>query len=47
VPIAVSPNPHNIHYLQTKRDKLGHLTILRKPKEGGDSKEETGNAGGG
>ncbi len=25
VPIKVKPNPHNAHYLKTKRDKLGHL----------------------
>ncbi len=25
VPIRVKPNPHNVRYLQTKRDKLGHL----------------------
>ncbi len=25
LPIKVKPNPHNAHYLQTKRDKLGHL----------------------
>jgi len=25
VPIKVNPNPHNARYLNTKRDKLGHL----------------------
>jgi 3,4-dihydroxy 2-butanone 4-phosphate synthase / GTP cyclohydrolase II len=25
VPIRVKPNPHNLHYLRTKREKLGHL----------------------
>jgi 3,4-dihydroxy 2-butanone 4-phosphate synthase/GTP cyclohydrolase II len=25
VPIRVKPNPHNLHYLKTKREKLGHL----------------------
>ena len=25
VPIRIAPNPHNEKYLQTKRDKLGHL----------------------
>lgn len=25
VPIRVPPNPHNAHYLKTKREKLGHL----------------------
>lgn len=24
VPIRIDPNPHNEHYLQTKRDRLGH-----------------------
>lgn len=28
VPIPVTPNPHNRRYLQTKRDKLGHLLPL-------------------
>ena len=28
VPITVSPNPHNIRYLQTKRDRMGHTTLL-------------------
>jgi 3,4-dihydroxy 2-butanone 4-phosphate synthase/GTP cyclohydrolase II len=25
VPIQVAPNPHNLRYLKTKKDKLGHL----------------------
>ena len=25
VPIEIPPNAHNLRYLQTKRDKLGHL----------------------
>jgi 3,4-dihydroxy 2-butanone 4-phosphate synthase/GTP cyclohydrolase II len=25
VPIQISPNPHNVKYLKTKREKLGHL----------------------
>jgi 3,4-dihydroxy 2-butanone 4-phosphate synthase/GTP cyclohydrolase II len=25
VPILVEPNPHNVRYLETKRDKLGHI----------------------
>jgi 3,4-dihydroxy 2-butanone 4-phosphate synthase/GTP cyclohydrolase II len=29
VPIEIKPNPHNVHYLQTKRDKLGH-SILKQ-----------------
>jgi 3,4-dihydroxy 2-butanone 4-phosphate synthase/GTP cyclohydrolase II len=30
VPLAVEPNPHNRKYLDTKRDKLGHL--LERPE---------------
>ncbi len=29
VPIEIASNPHNLRYLQTKRDKMGH-TILKK-----------------
>ena len=36
IPIASSPNPHNIRYLQTKRDKMGHATLL---DEGGQGSE--------
>jgi 3,4-dihydroxy 2-butanone 4-phosphate synthase/GTP cyclohydrolase II len=25
IPIVAQPNPHNMHYLKTKRDKLGHM----------------------
>ena len=25
VPIEVTPNPHNVRYLRTKREKMGHL----------------------
>jgi len=25
VPLTVEPNPHNKKYLETKRDKMGHL----------------------
>ncbi|KPJ51087.1 MAG: hypothetical protein AMJ38_01070 [Dehalococcoidia bacterium DG_22] len=25
IPIIAQPNPHNMRYLETKRDKLGHL----------------------
>ena len=28
VPLAITPNPENIAYLRTKRDKLGHLIDL-------------------
>jgi 3,4-dihydroxy 2-butanone 4-phosphate synthase / GTP cyclohydrolase II len=30
VPIEVAPNPHNEHYLKTKRDKLGHEILIEK-----------------
>jgi len=30
VPIIIPPNPHNLHYLETKQNKLGH--ILEMPK---------------
>jgi 3,4-dihydroxy 2-butanone 4-phosphate synthase/GTP cyclohydrolase II len=29
IPIEIDPNPHNVNYLTTKRDKMGH-TILKK-----------------
>jgi len=29
IPIEITPNPHNLKYLTTKRDKMGH-TILKK-----------------
>ncbi len=25
LPIRVAPNPHNVKYLRTKREKMGHL----------------------
>ena len=30
IPIVVEPNPHNIHYLETKRLKLGHHLPVRR-----------------
>ena len=33
VPIMATPNPHNWRYLETKRDKMGHL-ILIDPRPG-------------
>jgi 3,4-dihydroxy 2-butanone 4-phosphate synthase/GTP cyclohydrolase II len=32
VPLEMGPNPHNERYLQTKRDKLGHLILLDPDK---------------
>ncbi len=29
VPIEIEPNAHNLHYLRTKRDKMGHLLAER------------------
>lgn len=29
IPIEIAPNPHNLNYLSTKRDKMGH-SILKK-----------------
>lgn len=43
VPIAASPNPHNIRYLKTKRDKMGHTTLLRPPLDQ-NSNADIGNA---
>lgn len=36
VPIEASPNPHNIRYLRTKRDRMGHVTLLNE-QEGPDA----------
>jgi len=33
VPIEIQPNDINIHYLRTKRDKLGHLILMNEKKE--------------
>jgi 3,4-dihydroxy 2-butanone 4-phosphate synthase/GTP cyclohydrolase II len=30
IPIEITPNPHNVKYLQTKRDKLGHMILNQK-----------------
>ena len=37
VPIVTSPNPHNIRYLTTKRDRMGHLDLLPDPGEAGNA----------
>jgi 3,4-dihydroxy 2-butanone 4-phosphate synthase/GTP cyclohydrolase II len=29
VPMEIMPNPHNVDYLQTKRDKMGHSILLK------------------
>ncbi len=33
VPILCSPNPHNIRYLQTKKDKMGHTLDLPETRK--------------
>jgi 3,4-dihydroxy 2-butanone 4-phosphate synthase/GTP cyclohydrolase II len=40
LPLQVSPNPANLRYLQTKREKMGHL--LAPPVLLGDAQEEPG-----
>ena len=37
VSIQATPNPHNLRYLETKRDKMGHITLL------GSKEQEKGN----
>ena len=40
VPIPVTPNPHNERYLQTKRDKMGHIFPENDfPPEGNEYRE--------
>jgi 3,4-dihydroxy 2-butanone 4-phosphate synthase/GTP cyclohydrolase II len=39
VPIEALPNPHNLRYLETKRDRMGH-TILLSRRPGKDKDEE-------
>jgi len=34
VPLLITPNPHDIHYLQTKQKKLGHLLDIPEVKDG-------------
>jgi len=33
VPIITTPNPHNLHYLQTKQKKLGHRLKIPSPTD--------------
>ena len=42
VPIEASPNPHNIKYLRTKRDKMGHATLLRTQEKDDEGDQVTG-----
>ncbi len=43
VPLAITPNPENIAYLRTKRDKLGHLIDLGDDDRFGTGSSPTGN----
>ena len=40
VPMVSSPNPHNIRYLRTKKDKMGHANLL--PAEKAETRNHTG-----
>jgi len=31
IPIEITPNPHNKRYLETKRDRMGHTILKKKP----------------
>jgi 3,4-dihydroxy 2-butanone 4-phosphate synthase / GTP cyclohydrolase II len=33
VPLEAPPNPHNVHYLETKKEKMGHLLELVHPEK--------------
>jgi 3,4-dihydroxy 2-butanone 4-phosphate synthase/GTP cyclohydrolase II len=33
VPIEPAPNPENLHYLQTKRERLGHVFVDLPPSD--------------
>ncbi|HYQ84205.1 MAG TPA: GTP cyclohydrolase II [Rubrobacter sp.] len=33
IPLGISPNPSNLEYLQTKREKMGHLLQMAEPLE--------------
>lgn len=47
VAIEAPPNPHNIRYLRTKRDRMGHVTLLREQddaQDGAPSKENGSDA---
>jgi 3,4-dihydroxy 2-butanone 4-phosphate synthase/GTP cyclohydrolase II len=37
VPIVCPPNPHNLHYLETKKKKLGHLIDIPDLPNGNDN----------
>lgn len=39
VPIEIEANPSNVHYLETKRDKLGHMIMTNLEQSGDDGKD--------
>lgn len=40
LPIEIVPNRNNVHYLETKRDKLGHLILRKIPTQSDSSSDE-------
>ena len=40
VPIEADPNPHNLRYLETKRDRMGHSILLERADAEDDSHAE-------
>jgi 3,4-dihydroxy 2-butanone 4-phosphate synthase/GTP cyclohydrolase II len=36
VPLEIEPNPHNEHYLRTKRERMGHLLDFKEPAQDDD-----------
>jgi 3,4-dihydroxy 2-butanone 4-phosphate synthase/GTP cyclohydrolase II len=41
VPIEANPNPHNLRYLETKRDRMGHSILLERADAEDDSHAES------
>ncbi len=33
VPLDIAPNPENLRYLQTKRDRMGHMIEVPEPDD--------------
>ena len=41
VPIEANPNPHNLRYLETKRDRMGHSILLERADAEDDNHAES------
>jgi 3,4-dihydroxy 2-butanone 4-phosphate synthase/GTP cyclohydrolase II len=41
VPIEANPNPHNLRYLETKRDRMGHSILLERASAEDDNHAES------